>query len=261
MTNVQRVPDDSAPPRQWSWWAALVIATAVTIAGVALAMNQFFINYLHDQNPHTRTLGGILVMFFGIASISLPLLLILKKRNFVSLGPWWGWLLAVAVPAVYVMVLGLCLEAALRSTTLILPRPELPMAVLKYRPNETRIKFLGRWGGGGGSYDAEVKQGVEHFSSHIDQGFINGFLPGAPDHPDRRIITIGGQAKALKEDMVQIALDVDALESFRFDVENLDDIDVTRDDQVIPNSMLPTGKYRVTIIGRLKKGAEGRPID
>ena len=77
------------------------------------------------------------------------------------------------------MAMGLCLEAALRSTTLILPRPELPTAILRYRPSETRIKFVGRWGGGGGdSNDTEVIQGVEHFSSHIDQGFIKGFLPG-----------------------------------------------------------------------------------
>jgi len=234
----------------------MAITIVVALAGVALTMNQFFINYLHDQNPHTRTLGGILMMLLGIASIGLPIVLFRTKKNFLSLGPWRGLLLAVAVPAFYVMVLVLCVEASLRSTCLILPRPELPLAVLRYRPNQTTIKFQGRWGGGGGSENTEVKQGVEHFASHIDQGFMKGFLPGAPDHPDSRIITIAGEAKALKGDMVQIALDVDAMESFRFDVENLDDIEVTRDDQVVPNSMLPSGKYQVTVSGRLKRAAK-----
>ncbi|MGZ8940246.1 MAG: hypothetical protein ACXW32_13645 [Limisphaerales bacterium] len=81
MTNVQRVLDDPAPAHQWSWRAALAITTIVAIAGVGVTMNQFFINYLHDQNPHTRTPGGILVMLLGITSIGLPLLLILKKSR------------------------------------------------------------------------------------------------------------------------------------------------------------------------------------
>lgn len=260
MTDVQRVPGDPAAERQWSWRAAVAITTVVAIAGVGLTMNQFFINYLHDQNSHTRTLGGILMMLLGIASVGLPILLICRKQSFVSLGSWRGWLLAIAIPVLYVTVVGLCLEAALRSTTLILPRPELPLAVLRYRPNQTQIKFQGRWGGGGGSDNTEVKQGVEHFASHIDQGFMKGFLPGAPDHPDRRIITIASQATALQENVIQVTLDVDALEPFRFHVENLDDIQVSRDDQAIPNSMLPTGRYQVTVIGRLQD-ADGLPND
>src|SRR5688500_11801426 len=92
MTDVQRMFGDPAPERQWIWRAALAITTLVAIAGVAVSMNQFFINYLHDQNPHTRTLGGILVMLLGIAGIGLPIVLIRKRQSFVSLGLWRGWL-------------------------------------------------------------------------------------------------------------------------------------------------------------------------
>jgi hypothetical protein len=237
--------------RRWSWRIAVATTLLVAAVSLVLACNQFFVNYLYDQNAHTRTLGGILVMLLGVVGVCLPILLFRNKGRFHSLRRSRQWLLTLGMPVFSTLLFVLCIEAALRSTNLILPRPALPTAVLRYQPGDSRVEFRGRWGGGGGgSNDAEIEAGVEHFSSHIDQGFIDGFLPGAPHHPDRRIVTIVGRAQRPNPGMVQIVLDVDAQEPFQFAVENLDDVKMTREGQSILDPVLQSGKYQVAITGR-----------
>lgn len=247
--------DRRIPVHHWGWWFALAIWLLVAAAGFVLTCNQFFVNYLYDQNAHTRTLGGLLAMLLGLVGIFLPVLLIRNKDRFLSWRRPRRCLLAFGIPVLYVLVLILFLEASLRSTNLILPRPALPTAVLRYHPGDSRVEFRGRWGGGGGSNDAEMREGVEHFSSHIDQGFIKGFLPGAPHHPDRRLVTIVGRAKRTNPGLVQIFLDVDAEETFQFAVENLDKVKMSSGGKPVGNSVLQSGRYQIMITGRTKKDA------
>jgi uncharacterized membrane protein YhaH (DUF805 family) len=253
MATVHSEANPHTPEGRCVWRIALALTVLVAVASLVLACNQFFVNYLYDQNPHTRTLGGILLMLLCVVGICLPTLLLRTRRKFLSLRRSGQWLLALGIPVLYMFMLILCAEASLRSTNLILPRPALPTAVLSYQPGDSRIEFRGRWGGGGGSNDAEIMDGVEHFSSHIDQGFVDGFLPGAPHHPDRRIVTIVGRAKRPNAGIAEVVLDVDAQEEFLIAVENLDNVKMTRDGEPVGNWALPAGKYQVTMSGRPKR--------
>ncbi len=240
------------PARTGCWWIALTITLLISVVCLFITVSQFLVDYLYDQNPHTRTWGGILVKLLGVVGIALPIVLLCNRGRFLSLPRSRQWSLTVGTPIVFVALFIICFEASLRSTYLILPRPTMPTAVLRYQPGESRIEFQGRWGGGGGRNDAEIIAGVEHFSSHIDQSFIDGFLPGAPHHPDRRIVTVVGKAQRLDQTRVQIVLAVDAAERFQLTVENLDDVQFTRQGEPVLDSVLPPGTYEITVVGQEK---------
>jgi len=237
--------------RRSRWMFAIGTTSLVTIAGFGLAIFLFVQKYLYDQSAHARTVGGVLFMLLGVVGLCLPMVLLRNRRRFLSLRPSRQWLLAAGIPLAFVSVLAVCWEASLRSANLILPRPFTPTAVVRYDPGDSRVEFRGGWRpvvGPGGSNDAEVQNGTEHFSSYLHQGFIR--------HPDRETIAIVGRAKKLNEGTVQIILDVEAKESVRFSVENLDDVTITRDGHPLGESDSQSGTFQMTITGRPKKHAE-----
>jgi len=247
MAKVAPETGPSPTERRSRWAIALATASVVAVAGLVFVIPQFVVKYLWDQSAHARTIGGVVSMLLGVVGICLPILLLRKKQHFLSLRPSRQWLLAIGVPLAYVLVFALCMEASLRSTTLVLPRPFTPTAVVRYDPGGSGVKFRGGWNPilESGSTDAKLQDGVEEFSSYLYQGFVR--------HPRREAISIVGRAKLLDDGAIQITLDVDAKESVRFSVQNLDNVKISRDGQPISEADSQSGKFQVTITGRPKK--------
>jgi hypothetical protein len=247
MANVATETGSTTTERRSRWLFALVTTSLMTVAGLVAAVQQFALKYLWDQSTHTRTIGGVLFMLLGVAGICLPVLLFRYKRRFLSLRPSWQWLLAIGVPLTYVLAFALCMEASMRSTTLILPRPFTPMAVVVYETKDLRVEFRGGWKANleSSHSGANVQRGHDRLSSHLYQGFLR--------HPRRETVTIVGGVKQMDDGSVQIILDADATESIRFSVENLDDVEVRRDGQRIGESDSQSGKFQLTIMGRPRK--------
>ena len=233
--------------RQSRWLIALAMSSLVAVAGLVFAGPQFVVKFLWDQSAHTRTLGGVVCMLLGVVGIGLPILLLREKQRFLAQRPSRQWLLAIGVPLAYVVVFALCMEASLRSTTLVLPRPFTPTAVVHYDPGGSGVRIRGGWNPilESGSTDAKLQDGVEEFSAHLYQGFLR--------HPRRETVTIVGRTKLLDDGTAQITLAVDAEEAVRFSVENLADVKIARNGQPIDASDSQSGKFQVTITGRPKK--------
>ncbi len=186
--------------RRWSWVIALATTSLVAVAGFALAVHQFILKFLYDQSSYTRTLGGVLFFVLGFAGICLPIVLLRNRRLFLSLRPSLQWLLAGGIPLLHVLVLVVCLETAQRSTTILLPRPFTPTAIVHYRPGGSRIEFRGGWRpdiGPSGSRGADVlPDGSEEFSSHLAISQIR--RPFA----ETETVAIVGRAKREHDDSV-----------------------------------------------------------
>jgi len=250
MADLTTNPGPATTVRRSRWIFAIGTTSLAAFAGLGLAILQFVQEFLYDQSAHMRTVGGVLFMLLGVVGICLPMVLLRQRRRFLSLRPSRQWLLAAGIPLAFASVLAVCWEASLRSANLILPRPFPPTAVVRYDPGDSRVEFRGGWKpvvGPGGHNDAEVRNGAEHFSSYLHQGFIR--------HPDRETIAIVGRAKKLNDETVQIILDVDAKEPVRFSVENLDDVAITRDGHPLGKSDSQSGTFQITITGRPKKHA------
>ena len=250
MADVATNTGPATTERRSRWIFAIGATSLVAVAGFGLAVLQFVQEFLYDQSAHTRTAGGVLFMLLGVVGLSLPVVLLRNRRRFLSLRPSRQWLLAAGIPLAFVSALAVCWEASLRSANLILPRPFTPTAVIRYDPGGSRVEFRGGWRpdvGPGGYNDAEVLNGIEHFSSYLHQGFMR--------HPDRESIAIVGRAMELNEGTVQIILDVEARESVRFSVENLDDVTITRDGHPLGEPDSQSGTFQITITGRPKKHA------
>ncbi len=247
MANVTTETGPLTTERRTRWVIALATTSLVAVAGLVFAGPQFVVKFLWDQSAHSRTIGGVGCLLLGVVGIGAPIALLGKKQRFLALRPSRQWLLAIGVPVAYVLVFALCMEASLRSTTLILPRPFTPTAVVRFNPGGSGVKFRGGWNPilESGSTDAKLQEGVEQFSSHLYQGFIR--------HPRRETITIVGRTRLLDDGAVQITLEVDAKEPVRFLVQNLDNVKITRDGQRISETDSISGKHQVTIMGRGKK--------
>jgi hypothetical protein len=136
---------DTARDRSTRWKLAVAIMGLTSTAGLILAVQQFVLKFLWDQSAHTRTAGGILFMLLGAFGICLPILLARQKARFLALTPSRQWMAAFGIPLCYVSAFVLCMEASMRSATLILPRPFTPTAVLRYDPGDARVQFQGGW--------------------------------------------------------------------------------------------------------------------
>jgi hypothetical protein len=237
MENVATETGSSTTERRSRWLFALVTTSLVTVAGLVIAVQQFVLKCLWDQSAHTRTIGGVLYMLLGVVGICLPLLLFRHKRRLLSARPSRQWLL-VGIPLAYMMAFALCLEASLRSTTLVLPRPFTPTAVVRYDASGSGVRIRGGWNPNlqSSSTDAKLHGGVDEFSAHLYQGFHR--------HPRHETITIVGRAKLLDGGAVQISLDVDAEEAIRFAVEDLADVKITRDGQPIVHRIPNLASFR-----------------
>ena len=223
------------------------MTSLVALTGLVIAIQQFVVKFLWDQSAHPRTVGGVLYLLLGVIGIGLPILLLRNKQRFLALRPSRQWLLAIGANVAYILVLALCMEASVRSATLILPRPFTPTAVVRYNPVGSGIEFRGGWKPNleSGSNDANLQAGAEQFSSHLYQGFMR--------HPRRETVRIIGRAKLVDDGTVEITLDVDAKEAVRFSIENLGDVTISRDGHPIGPSDSQAGKFQVTITGRPKK--------
>ena len=244
MTDVATETGSTATGHRSHWLFALVTTSIVTVAGLGAAVQQFVLKYLWDQSAHTRTIGGVLFMLIGVVGICLPILLVRHKRRFVPLRPSRQWLLAIGIPLAYVAGFALLMELSMRSTTLLLPRPFTPTAVLVYEPEDLHVEFRGGWKKHleSGHSGANMRRGDDRFSSQLFQGFQR--------HPRRETVTIVGAVKHLDDGSVQITLDVDATESVRFSVENLDGVEIHRDGQRIGESDSQSGQFQLRITGR-----------
>jgi hypothetical protein len=251
MATVITETEHRTPGRRMRWVIALMTTSLVAVTAFVFAVHQFVLKYLYDQSAHTRTLGGILLIVLGIAGIGLPIVLVRRRQSFLSLRPLRQWLLAFGIPLLHVLMLALCLEASLRSRTLLLPRPFTPTAVVHYRPGDSRIEFRGGWRkdvGPAGYNDAEVlPDGSEVFSSYLVQSFMRDALGG------RETIAIVGRAKRGNDGSVEIILDVNAREAIQFAVESLDDVRIMRDGQPLVESAPQAGTFQVTITGTPKE--------
>ncbi|MCL4200921.1 MAG: hypothetical protein KJ000_00400 [Pirellulaceae bacterium] len=234
----------TATERRARWLFALVVSSIVTVAGLVAAVQQFGLKYLWDQSAHTRTIGGLLYMLLGVAGICLPVIVFRQKRRFLLLQPSRQWLLAIGVPLAYILAFALCMEASMRSTTLILARPFTPTAVIVYEPTDLRVEFRGGWKKNleSGYSGANMQRGDDRFSSHLYQGFLR--------HPRRETVAILGGVKQMDHGSVQIILDVVGTESVRCSVENLDKVEIRRDGQRIGESDSQSGTFQLTITGR-----------
>ena len=246
MAKPKAATDPLTKQGQSRWVLALAISSLVAIGGLVFAGLQFVVKFLWDQSAHTRTIGGVVCMLLGVICIVLPILVFREKKRFLAMRASRQWLFAFGVPVAYVFVFGLCLEASLRSTTLVLPRPFTPTAVVRYDPGGSGVRIRGGWNPilESGSTDANLQQGEDQFSSHLYQGFLR--------HPRRETITIIGRIKLLKDGTVLFTLDVNADEAVRFSVQNLDIATITRDGQPIGEADSHLGKYQVIIAGRPK---------
>lgn len=237
-------PESGAMQGNSRYLIAVVTASILAIAGVAIAIQQFYLKYLWDQSAHTRTIGGVLFQLMGLFAVCLPLLLFYHQRRFRSLVASRQWLVIIGVPIVYVLLFAICVECSMRSTHLILARPFIPTAVVRFNPKEPIIKFQGGWRQSlEEAYDHNLlRDGKDEFSAHLYQGFLR--------HPSRETITIKGHSKLLNDGMGQIQVDVDAQEPVLFTVDNLADFSITRDGQPISLLEPLSGKFRLTIKGR-----------
>jgi hypothetical protein len=220
------------------------------MAAFIFALHQFILKYLWDQSAYTRTPGGILLILFGFAGIALPLVLYRKRDRFLAMRLSRQWLCAIGIPLAYVLVLGACLEAALRSRTTILRRPFTSDAVVQYSPGDSRVAFRGGWKpsvGPCGYNNAKVHpDGTEHFSSHLSESFMRDALGG------KETVTIIGRARREDDGTVNIVLSVDAKESINIVVENLDDVKILQNGRPLIDSQSRSGTFELTITGRPK---------
>ncbi len=235
------------PPRA-RWRVALAATSFVAIAGFALALHQFVLKFLYDQSSYTRTIGGILFILLGVVGIGVPVVLCRGRQRFLSLRAPRQWILAISIPLAHALVLAVCLGAAQRSRTLILPRPFTPTAIVRYRPGDTRVEFRGGWKRHVGPYgynDADaLPDGSERFSSYLAVSFMQDAMGG------RETVAILGRANCGSDGSVRIVLDVDAREAIRFAVENLDDVRIERDGRAFAESRSQSGIFQVTLTGR-----------
>lgn len=233
-------------PRSWrAWIVAFILTSLVTLAGFAVAMQQFIVKYVWDNWAHTRTLPGVLFFLLGALGLALPVLLILKRKWFATRHVSRQWLLAFGMPLIFVAAIALCIEASLRSTTMILPRADTPIAVVGYRNGGVQIDFRCRKGfpGIGGSDRSDNGDAVERFSANYEAAY-------SPRRGYSTSVVIRGQVERLENGMLHIDLDVDADEPIKFAVEDIEIEKMTLDGQPIDDSDSRSGKYRVTILAQ-----------
>lgn len=131
---------------------------------------------------------------------------------------------------------------------MILPRADTPKAVVSYDKGRTYIEFRCRRGspGPGGLNHIETRDGGELVSAEYE----NAYSPrrGYSTH-----VVIHGQAQQLQEGTIQFDLDVAADEPIRVAVEGLEIVEMTRGDKPLDESESLSGKFRVTIVGRVTK--------
>jgi hypothetical protein len=228
---------------------AFALTTVVAVSGFILAAQQFVLKFLWDQSAHTRTIAGVLYMTLGVIGLALPFLLYRFRSRIAALSRAGQWLAALGVPLAYVVVFGACMVLSQRSTTLVLPRPFAPTAVLRYTPGSSRVEFHGGWNpevNSAGYSDAHVINGVEHFSSYLYQGFLN--------YSRQETVKIAGRAEPTGNGRVQVTLTVDAKEPIKFAAQNLDDATILRDGKAIAESRAQSGTFDIVITGRPREG-------
>lgn len=132
MTDVETRSEESASRRRSRWLLAFAFTSLVTAAGLGVALQQFFLKFRWDESAHTRTLPGVLYMSLGVLGVYLPIRLIRTRQRFSDLSPSRQWSAVIGVPALYLFAFAVSVEASRRTTTLILPRPFAPTAVVTY---------------------------------------------------------------------------------------------------------------------------------
>lgn len=249
---------NECPPRPKSHWVlAFALTTLVTAAGFVVALQQFIAKFLWDESLHTRTIGGALYMSLGLAGLYLPLRLLGKRSHFAQLSSARQWLNTLGVPVLYVLAFVACVEASMRSTNVILPRPFTPIVVVTYNASLPRI-HKHRTGiefrnairedhlTGGFGHRSRRDDDVERFQADYDEGFLR--------HDERlRMATFDGETRLLEDGRIQVSIEVDAKERLQFDVRGLDNVVITRDGKTIDRSDARSGKYEIVIVGHPAK--------
>jgi len=256
MTNVESQSEQAMPSRRSRWRFAMAITSLVTFAGLIVAVHQFALKYVWDEHAHTRTLGGLLFMSLGLLGLYLPFRLIRQRNQFADFSTARQWYSVLGVPLLYLLAYAACIGAALRSDTLILPRPFAPTAVVTYDGSQrfgrqTNIKFSNAIreqlpGSGGFGHSADTDDTVEWFNASFTQIFMG--------RQNKGMGTLDGETRVREDGRVEIAIHVNAKERLQFSVLGLDDVAITRDGESISEFDAKPGKYRIVIVGRPKSG-------
>jgi len=254
MTDAESQSAQTAAKPRSRWALAMTFTAVVTVAGFVVALQQFTVKYLYDESPHTRTLGGLLYMLLGLAGLYLPFRLLRRRKQFADLSPARQWFAVLGVPLLYLLAFAACVEASLRSTTMILPKPFTQIVVVTYDgsgPQDFRKRTGMQFRNalrenhltGGHGHKFSDDGAVERFRADYDKGFLRSAdrLP---------IATFDGETRRLEDGRVQISIDVDAKEPLRFSVRGLERVEMTRDGKPIDQSDENPGKYTIVIVGR-----------
>lgn len=257
MTNVETQSEQDMPPRRSRWRFAMAITSLVTFAGLVVAVHQFALKYVWDEHAHTRTIGGLLFMSLGLLGLYLPVRLIRQRNHFADFSPARQWFCVLGVPLLYVLAYAACIGAAMRSNTLILPRPFAPTAVVTYDGSQrfgrqTNIRFRNAIreqlpGSGGFGHSADTDDDtVERFNASFGQIFLG--------RENKEVGTLDGETQVLEDGRIEIAINVNAKERLQFAVRGLDNVTITRDGETISELDAKPGNYRIVIVGRPKNG-------
>lgn len=250
MTDVESRSENSTSARRSRWPLAFSITLIVVLAGLVAAGQQFFLKFLWDESAHTRTFPGVLYMLLGVVGLYLPIRLLRERQHFAEQSPSRQWFAVIGVPLIYIATFAAFVEASRRSTTLILPRPFAPTAVVTYdssRPDKrTDVEFRNalreHHPSGGFGHSPDTAGGIERFNASFYQGFLL--------HDRKEMGTLKGQTRLVEDGSIEIAIDVDAKERLQFNVRGLDDVVIKRDGEVISESDAKSGKYEIVIVGQ-----------
>lgn len=256
MTNLETQSEQATPPRRSRWRFAMTTTSLVAFTGFVVAVHQFALKYVWDQHAHTRTLGGLLFMSLGLLGLYLPFRLIRRQNQFAAFSTVRQWFGVLGVPLLYVLTYAACIGAALKSDTLILPRPFAPTAVVTYDGSQrfgrqTNIRFSNAIrehhpGSGGFGHDADTDDTVERFNASFTQVFLG--------RENQEMGRLDGETRVREDGRVEIAISVDARERLQFAVRGLHNVAITRNGESISEFDAKSGKYKIVIVGRPKNG-------
>ncbi len=232
-----------------AWRSALLASGLAGLIGAGLAVAQFAIKFVHDQSAHTRTVWGLLFMALGLLGPALPLLLFLKREAFARLGTRRKWAVAIAIPALYGALFGLCMVASTYSKTVLMGRASLALLV-RYDPADprrpTRITMHGlRRELASGTIYPDGGDRPRRLSFKGYETYLR--------FPQEETIRCEGATRIPDDGSVEITLDFDAREAFRLRVEGLADVELTLGGVVVPDrTRFGRGKHQVVIKGNPK---------
>lgn len=246
MSQVQEPVPVVEPRRQLTWRLALVTSGLAGLVGLTLAMQLFLLKFLYDQSAHARTIWGLLFMLLGVLGPVLPLLLIRSRRVFARLERTKQWAAIVAIPALYGAALAVCVVASTSTRTLVMGRPGLTLLVRFDPAHPNRLTDITMHGlrrelPSGRNWDDDGATHRLHFQGY--QTYLR--------YPREVTIRAEGTTRVRDDGRVEIALSLDAKETFRLQVESLAEVQITRDGGAVSDdAKFRPGKCEAVIIGR-----------